>query len=76
MGQEVLNWKIRSSGAKPEEILASTAASIPLQRNPTSDDIVNAVMFFLSDKSSFLTGSVLDVDGGMLSTMPMPGTAK
>ena len=76
MGQEVLNWKIQFSGAKPEEILASTAASIPLQRNPTSDDIVNAVMFFLSDKSSFLTGSVLDVDGGMLSTMPMPGTAK
>jgi meso-butanediol dehydrogenase/(S,S)-butanediol dehydrogenase/diacetyl reductase len=76
MGQEVLSWKMRVSGAKPQEILAATAAGIPLQRNPTSGDIVNAAMFFLADDSSFLTGVAWDVDGGMLSVMPMPGAAK
>jgi hypothetical protein len=33
-------------------------------------------MFFLAERSSFLTGVALDVDGGLLSTMPMPGAAK
>jgi NAD(P)-dependent dehydrogenase (short-subunit alcohol dehydrogenase family) len=34
----------------------------------TMDDVVHAVMFFLSDKASFLTGQALNVDGGLLST--------
>jgi meso-butanediol dehydrogenase/(S,S)-butanediol dehydrogenase/diacetyl reductase len=76
MGQDVLSWKIRNVGAKPQEILAATAAGIPLQRNATTADIVNAAMFFLAEGSSFLTGVALDVDGGLLSIMPMPGTAK
>jgi NAD(P)-dependent dehydrogenase (short-subunit alcohol dehydrogenase family) len=73
MGQEVLSWKIRATGLKPEEILAATAADIPLKRNPTVADIVNTVMFFISDQSAFLTGVAMDVDGGMLSTIPVPG---
>jgi len=76
MGQDVLSWKIRKAGASPQEILAATAAGIPLQRNATTEDVVNAVMFFLADSSSFLTGVALDVDGGLLSTMPLPGAAK
>ena len=74
MGQAVLDWKISATGQKTDEILAETAAGIPLKRNATVADVVNAVMFFLSDESAFLTGVVLDVDGGLLSTMPIPGT--
>lgn len=73
MGQRVLDWKIGATGQKIDEILAETAAGIPLKRNATVADVVNAVMFFLSDESAFLTGVALDVDGGMLSTMPIPG---
>jgi meso-butanediol dehydrogenase / (S,S)-butanediol dehydrogenase / diacetyl reductase len=76
MGQDVLSWKIQKVGASPQEILAATAAGIPLQRNATAADIVNAVMFFLAESSNFLTGVALDVDGGLLSTMPMPGAAE
>jgi meso-butanediol dehydrogenase / (S,S)-butanediol dehydrogenase / diacetyl reductase len=74
MGQEVLKWKISATGKQPEEILASTAALIPLKRNATVADVVNAVVFFLADASAFLTGGALDVDGGSLSTVPLPGT--
>ena len=74
MGQAVLDWKIGATGQKIDAILAETAAGIPLKRNATVADVVNAVMFFLSDASAFLTGVVLDVDGGLLSTMPIPGT--
>jgi NAD(P)-dependent dehydrogenase (short-subunit alcohol dehydrogenase family) len=76
MGQDVLSWKMRKVGASPQDILAATAAGIPLQRNATTEDVVNAVMFFLAEGSSFLTGVALDVDGGLLSTMPLPGGAK
>ena len=74
MGQEVLKWKISATGKQAEEILASTAALIPLKRNATVADVVNAVVFFLADASAFLTGGALDVDGGSLSTVPLPGT--
>ena len=76
MGQDVLNWKIRATGQKAEDILAATANSIPLRRNPTVADIVHTVLFFLSDGAAFLTGLALDVDGGMLSTIPLPGVAE
>ncbi len=74
MGQFVLQRKIELSGQAPEDILAATAAEIPLQRNPTTADIVHAILFFLSEESAFLTGVVLDVDGGMLSILPVRGT--
>ena len=73
MGQTVLDWKIGATGQKTDEILVETAVGIPLKRNATVADVVNAVMFFLSDESAFLTGVALDVDGGLLSTMPIPG---
>ena len=73
MGREVLAYKQRTTGAAPAEILAATAADIPLRRNPTEEDVVNAILFFLAEESSFLTGVALDVDGGLLSTSTLPG---
>jgi NAD(P)-dependent dehydrogenase (short-subunit alcohol dehydrogenase family) len=73
MGQEVMSWKTRTTGKPAEEILSATAKAIPLQRNATAADVVNAVMFFLADASAFLTGLALDVDGGSLSAVPLPG---
>jgi meso-butanediol dehydrogenase/(S,S)-butanediol dehydrogenase/diacetyl reductase len=75
MGQDVLRWKLGATGRTSAEILAATAAAIPLKRNATTADVVNAVVFFLADESSFLTGVALDVDGGSLSTVAIPGTA-
>lgn len=39
---------------------------IPLKRMGTSNDIAKAVKFLASDDSSYITGQVLHVDGGML----------
>ena len=38
--------------------------SIPLQRIGTADEIANAIMFLLSDKASYITGTTLRVAGG------------
>ena len=42
-------------------------AGIPLKRGGTPEDVANACLFFASDLSSYITGQVLLVDGGMLT---------
>lgn len=41
--------------------------SIPLKRGGSPEDIANACLFFASDLSLYVTGQVLNVDGGMLT---------
>ncbi|MFL2769402.1 MAG: SDR family NAD(P)-dependent oxidoreductase [Rhodospirillaceae bacterium] len=43
------------------------AASIPLGRAGTVDDIAEAVTFLASDEAYYITGYILPVDGGMLA---------
>lgn len=64
MGQGLTAWKVEVTGKSEEEVLASIAASQPLGRYATEDDVVAAILFFLSDEAGFLTGVSLDVDGG------------
>lgn len=40
---------------------------IPLKRGGTTEDIANTCLYFASDLSSYVTGQVLNVDGGMLT---------
>lgn len=42
------------------------SANIPLKRMGTPEDIAKAVKFLASEDSSYITGQVLHVDGGML----------
>ncbi len=73
MGQDVLAAKMASTGADAEQIMAATAANVPIGRNSTTADVVNAVMFLLSDASDFITGATIDVDGGLINTAPVRG---
>ncbi len=45
----------------------ATARAVPLGRVGTVDDMANAVLFLLSDGASFITGTELVVDGGLLA---------
>lgn len=42
------------------------AKNIPLKRMGTTQDVANVVKFLASDDSSYITGQVINVDGGML----------
>jgi 3-oxoacyl-[acyl-carrier protein] reductase len=50
----------------PEEKRRSIIAGIPLGRMGEPQDIAEAVAFLVSDKAKFITGEVLDVNGGCL----------
>lgn len=49
----------------PEEVLKAWESKIPLKRGGTPDDVANAAVFLASDLSSYITGQVLMVCGGM-----------
>jgi NAD(P)-dependent dehydrogenase (short-subunit alcohol dehydrogenase family) len=46
------------------------AAAVPLGRIGSVDDVVAAALWLCSDASSFVTGTVLTVDGGQLAGVP------
>ncbi|MFQ5967407.1 MAG: SDR family NAD(P)-dependent oxidoreductase [Acidimicrobiia bacterium] len=47
---------------------ASIVNRIPLRRVGTPDDLIGAVLFFCSPASSFVTGQILTIDGGLTAT--------
>lgn len=49
------------------EIVEGWKAGIPLKRGGTPEDVANACVFLASDMSLYITGQVLNVDGGMLT---------
>jgi 3-oxoacyl-[acyl-carrier protein] reductase len=51
-------------GEDTPEIRAKFVGSIPLGRFSTPRDIANAALFLASEEASFITGAVLEVDGG------------
>ena len=55
----------------PEEIQHS-AENVPLKRNGTPEDVANAALFLASDMSSYITGTEIVVDGGMISGIEFP----
>jgi NAD(P)-dependent dehydrogenase (short-subunit alcohol dehydrogenase family) len=46
----------------------SLVARIPLHRIAETDDLAGAILFFCSDASSFVTGQVLTLDGGLTAS--------
>jgi meso-butanediol dehydrogenase/(S,S)-butanediol dehydrogenase/diacetyl reductase len=64
MGQMLVRLKSKVTKRSEEEVLASIASSFPLGRYVDEADVVNAILYFVSDDASFLTGVSLDIDGG------------
>lgn len=50
----------------PEEVRSGWNSIIPLGRGGTIEDVASAILFLVGPDSSYITGQVLQVDGGMV----------
>jgi len=53
------------TAALPEETRKKIQDAIPMKRIGKQEDVAKAALFFASDDSSYITGQVLPIDGGM-----------
>jgi len=53
------------TAALPDEVRAEWCQKIPLRRGGKVEDIANVATFLASDMSSYVSGQVIQVDGGM-----------
>nr|WP_044199176.1 3-oxoacyl-ACP reductase FabG [Oscillochloris trichoides] len=50
----------------PDKVIESMKERTPLRRIGVAEDIANAYLFLASDEASFITGTVISVDGGLM----------
>lgn len=50
-----------------EDVVKGWRESIPLKRGGSPEDVANVCVFLASDLSAYVTGQVINVDGGMLT---------
>ena len=59
----------QQAGGSYEEFLARMAAPIPLGRVGTPEEFANVACFLASDLAGYVTGTAINVDGGMSPAM-------
>jgi len=59
----LIHTEIHASGGEPERV-ARLAASIPMKRGGTADEVASSILWLLSDEATYVNGAILDVTGG------------
>jgi 3-oxoacyl-[acyl-carrier protein] reductase len=63
---EVPGWSLR------DEYISALVAATPMGRIGQPEDIARAVLYLASPEATFITGSILSVDGGSTAGRPVP----
>lgn len=58
--------RTKMTEAMPKDVLDGIAAKVPVQRLGETSDIANACMYLASDEASYINGTVISVDGGLV----------
>jgi len=77
LARELANWNITVNVVAPgplngrmfngmrQELIDELQSSIPLKRLGEMSDIVPAILYLFSDEASWITGEVIDINGGL-----------
>jgi NAD(P)-dependent dehydrogenase (short-subunit alcohol dehydrogenase family) len=60
-----LFMRVTEQADDPESIRRHVAANVPMARLGTEEDVCRAVLFLASDDSTYISGAVLPLDGGL-----------
>ena len=67
-----VDTRARASNRSRAEVAAERDARVPLRgKMGTGWDVANAALFLASDEASFITGTILSIDGGLLAGNPI-----
>lgn len=59
----IIDTELHASGGLPDRV-AQLEAKLPMKRAGTADEVADAILWLMSDQSSYTTGAILDVSGG------------
>jgi len=62
--EELAKTQAKTSGKTYEEVIEGWESQIPLKRLAQPSEIANLVVFLASERASYITGTVIQVDGG------------
>jgi len=60
-----LFWKVSEASADPEGMRSRVANANPMKRLGSADEVCDAALFLASDQSTYVSGTVIALDGGM-----------
>lgn len=67
--EELAQVRAEACGGTAEAVMAEWTQNIPLKRLARPEEIANLVVFLSSDKASYITGAVIQVDGGFIKSL-------
>lgn len=63
------NAKAKREGRSVEEVAAESQATIPLGRYGKPEEYADVVAFLASERAAYITGSIIRVDGGLITSI-------
>jgi len=67
--EELAKSTAEKTGKTYEKVIGEWASSIPLKRLAQPEEIANLVVFLASERASYITGTVIQVDGGFIKSL-------
>ncbi len=61
--------KAKREGRSVEEVAAESTSSIPVGRYGRPEEYADVAVFLVSERASYLTGSIIRVDGGLIASI-------